>query len=324
MEVVGYRQLGAIGTLIGKGGQGRVYLVPDVRLPDVPGPLVYKEYDPGQGPGQGLQPLVRFRGGLDPATRDRLDACTAWPVRVVEDDVRVRGILMRLIPPSFMQTRTLPGTGARQTGPREVQNLMVPPARALLVGMPAADPKQRLLVCRDLAAALYLLHKHEFVYGDLNARNEVFRLGERPSVLLVDCDAVRKRGSAAVVAQLAAPDWDAPERWPTFFTDRYKFGLFVLRCLGSGDQVSTTRDPARADAALDPEGRQLLRRALTGPPTDRPDLREWGRYLDFRLTGRRSSATPGVSVPVSSVPAQRPDQTTGWARDKVSGKWFRR
>ncbi|GAA4249102.1 hypothetical protein [Dactylosporangium darangshiense] len=320
MDVVEYRRLGRIGALIGKGGQAKVYHAPEARLPGVAEGLVYKEYEPGQGPGQGLRPLVRFRNSLERSAQARLDGCTAWPLCVVEDGERVRGILMRHIPPSFMQTLKLPGTGRTVTRPREVQHLLAPAAHVRRMGMAVPDRAQRMAVCLGLAEALYLLHGHGFVYGDLNARNEVYCLGGQPSVLLVDCDAVRKRGSAQVVAQLDAPDWDAPEPLLTPASDRYKFGLFVLRCLGTeGPQLSTTRELARAGAALDAEGQGLLRRALGADPAGRPDIADWGRYLHFRLTGRRDPA-----LFAAQVPQPRRDDTTstpGWRRDGTTGKW---
>ena len=121
--------------------------------------------------------------------------------------------------------------------------------------MPVPTPTERLMICRDFAAALHLVHKNDLVVGDLSARNGLYRLDERPSVMLVDCDAIRVRGTMAAMAQLNSPDWDPPERPLTQSSDRYKFGLFVLRCLSTGAQMSTTRDLARADAALNAEGR---------------------------------------------------------------------
>jgi hypothetical protein len=145
--------------------------------------------------------------------------------------------------------------------------------------------------------------------------------------MLVDCDGIRIKGSAAVVAQLNAPDWEPPERQLTQYSDRYKFGLFVLRCLSTGDQMSTTRDPARADAQLDPEGRALLRAALSDNPGQRPTARDWGGYFQYRLTGARLPAAPAAVV----VPTPRPRPgsaetvvTTGWAREPGTGRWTKR
>lgn len=317
-EAVTLAQLGRLGQQIGEGAQARVFAAPSLQLPDAPGALVFKQYKPRQNPPQGLRRLVKVRNDLDPAARLRLDLRTAWPLRVVEGGGQVLGVIMPLIPPSFLQSRVLPGTGVRKSSAREVQNLLVPPARAQLVGMPVPTVRQRLDICHDLAAALHQLHRHNLVFGDLNARNELFRLGQHPSVMLVDCDGIRISGSVAVVTQLDAPDWDAPEKWLTVYTDRYKFGLFVLRCLSTGDQASTTRDLDRADAVLDGEGRRLLRAALGVVPADRPTLQEWGRYLQFRLSGQRP--TPAVAAPQP----RQPDATGGWVRDRTTGKWTTR
>ena len=199
-EVVPVARLGRLGELLGAGGQGRVFDAPNLRLPDAPGSLVYKEYKSVPQSGYGLRKLVKIRNGLDPEARRKLDQRTAWPVRVVEDADRVCGVIMPRIPDSYLQTRMLPGTGKIEDGIREVQNLLIPPARALRVGMPVPTPTERLMICRDFAAALHLVHKNDLVVGDLSARNGLYRLDERPSVMLVDCDAIRVRGTMAAMA----------------------------------------------------------------------------------------------------------------------------
>ena len=317
-EVVPVARLGRLGELLGAGGQGRVFDAPGLHLPDAPGSLVYKEYKSVPQSGYGLRRLVKIRNGLDPDARGKLDQRTAWPVRVVEDADLVCGVVMPRIPDSYLQKRMLPGTGKIEDGIREVQNLLIPPARALRVGMPVPTPNERFMICRDFAAALHLVHKNGLVVGDLSARNGLYRLDERPSVMLVDCDAIRVRGTMAAMAQLNSPDWDPPERMLTQSSDRYKFGLFVLRCLSTGEQISTTRDPSRADAALNAEGRRLLRDALSPAREGRTTAQAWGVYFDSLLTGRRSVA--GVQPP--TVPAQsRVRDAGGWARDPVSGRW---
>lgn len=312
-EVVARSRLGALGALLGSGGQGRVFEAPQLSLPDAAGPLVFKEYKHQLPSSYGLRRLVAIRNCLDAGPRQQLDQRAAWPLRVVEDGGRVRGVVMPRIPESFFQERMLPGTGTVEHGIREVQNLLIPPARALRVGMPVPTAQERMMVCRDFAAALHLVHKHGLVVGDLSARNGLYRLAERPSVMLVDCDAIRIRGNMAELSQLNSPDWETPDDKLTQSSDRYKFGLFVLRCLSSGDQISTTRDPARADAALDGEGRKLLRAALALRREGRTTAQEWGRYFDSRLTGR---VTAAVKLP----PRQEKKRPKGWRRD-AAGNW---
>jgi hypothetical protein len=310
---------GAVGTLggsLGSGGQGTVFLAPAISLPDVPGPLVYKEYRPDHRPPHGLQAVVARRLRMDQATRSRLDRLTVWPVRQVVDGGQVRGVLMRLIPHEFFQERVKP-SGSPTRSLREVLHLFVDPARSNRLGMPAATLAQRLVLCRSFASALHLLHRNGLVVGDINGRNAVFALDPLPRVMLVDCDAIRIKGSMAVVRQLDAPDWDPPEDHPSQASDLYKFGLFVLRSLGPGPQASVSRDPARAGAVLDAEGRRLLHAALEPDPARRPTAQVWGRYLDGILTGRPA---PPVAPTRRAEPAAT-TSTPGWKRDPVTKKW---
>jgi DNA-binding helix-hairpin-helix protein with protein kinase domain len=314
-------RLGVIGHELGRGGQARVYALPEMFLPDAPGLLVFKEYRNRSTPPHGLRSLVAVRNRLDTTKRDRLDALTCWPLRVVEDESAVRGVILRLIPPSFLQERVLPGTLTRKNDPREVQNLIVDPRMTRRLGMPCPTIEQRLTICRDFAAAVHFVHRLGLVIGDINPRNALYRIPDRPSIMLLDCDAIRVRGNMSVVAQLNAPDWEPPEggRALTQATDRYKLGLFVLRCLSPGKQASISLDPTRANAALDAEGRVLMHAALSRAPEQRPTAQDWGRYLDWRITGRRASSAP------SPPPRPRHDlpQTTairGLRRD-ASGVW---
>jgi DNA-binding helix-hairpin-helix protein with protein kinase domain len=298
-EAVHRSLVGTLGVQLGAGGQGRVFLAPEISLPDVPGPLVYKQYLPGHLPPHGLAAVVARRLRMDDATRSRLDRAAVWPVRLVEDGGQVSGVLMRLIPDEFFQERTKP-SGAPTRTLREVLHLFVDPGRSNRLGMPSATMAQRLMLCRSFASVLHLLHRNDLVVGDLNGRNAVFALGTLPEVRLVDCDAVRIKGSMPVVRQLNAPDWDPPENQLSQASDLYKFGLFVLRCLGPGTQASVSRDPARAGAVLDGEGLALVRAALAQDPNRRTTAQSWGRYFDRVLTGR---------------------QAAGWKRDPVTKKW---
>jgi hypothetical protein len=308
--------IGTLGARIGAGGQANVYHAPEITLADVPGPLVFKEYKTRHVPPHGLRAIVAKRLRMDPATRQRLDQRAAWPVRVVEHEGRIAGVLLPLIPDSFFHQRVLP-SGQLDRELLEVQHLFVDPDRCTRLGMPAPSYQDRVMLCRDFAAVVHLLHRNELVIGDINAKNAVFRLNVRPAIMLVDCDGIRIRGSMAVVRQLDAPDWDAPEKDVSQASDLYKFGLFVIRCLRPAEQASVNRDPGRLDGLLDAEGRQLVRAALGTSTATRPSAQSWGRYLNRLLNGttggRRSTPTARPVVPR--------DQPTGWRRDAATGNW---
>ncbi|SFR22918.1 hypothetical protein SAMN04488564_106412 [Lentzea waywayandensis] len=303
------QSLGGLGPLVGQGGQAKVYLAPDVRLPDVAGALVFKHYRPGQAPPGGLRALVGRRLRMTATARRRLDLCTAWPVRTVEEDGEVCGVLMPLIPEDFFHPRVLP-SGVRDRALLEFQHLFIDPSRAGRFGMPKPNLRTRALFCRDFASAMHFLHSNELVLGDINAKNAVFRLTARPSVRLIDCDAIRVRGSAAVVAQLNAPDWEPPERRLSQATDLYKFGLLVLRTLCPGTGASLLRDPAHARGVLDGAGLQLLSRTLGDNPEGRPSAKDWGRYLDAEFDFDRLSRGTADGT-----------RTYGWVREPGTKKW---
>jgi hypothetical protein len=281
-------QLGPLGPQIGQGGQAKVFDLPALTLPDAQGRLVYKQYRPNAAPLHGMSRVVALRTRLaaHPVELARLDAATAWPVRqVVDSSGAVLGLVLPRIPDSYFEDLRLP-SGGHEPRQREVQYLIIPPDRALRLNMPTPTPEQRLRICRDFAGALAFLHGELAVtFGDINARNALFRLDAEPTVMLIDCDAVRVRGEMATLKQLNAPDWDPPEGADVLSqaTDLYKLGLFVLRCLTPGLGSSVNRDPAVARGALDNVGLDLLRHALTGPPGGRPSAETWHRYLRRRL-----------------------------------------
>jgi DNA-binding helix-hairpin-helix protein with protein kinase domain len=320
---------------LSQGANGTIYELPSFSLVDEPGSLVYKEY---RGAARkvslhGLLGIIDARLRLEPKRRRVFDEMTVWPLRVVTDDGGAPlGVVMRLIPGQFIERMKLP-SGKRKNIAREVQHLIFDPgtARQHDVAVPAdRDLRSRLRICERLALTVAIMHAADLVYGDLSARNILYRLSPRPSVLLVDCDAARVHGSGAVNRQQDSPDWDPPETAqirsrggsPTqsLHTDRYKLALFVLRCLTPGRGSSTNRSWGVASRVLDRKGRELMTRALEGRPEERPAAKEWVYYLRARL-----DEGPMPPVQVGTVPPKIHGISTlngGWKRD-VDGRWIR-
>jgi hypothetical protein len=314
------------------GANGTIHLLRSHQVSSLPGPLVFKEYRLGAVSVSlpGLQSIIAVRNRMPAERRDVFDNLVVWPLRVVVNEGVALGVLMRLISDDFWEEIALP-SGRLSREPREVQHLIFDPgtARMRQVAVPADDDlASRLRICARLAYALAILHGANLVYGDLSARNVLYRLVPTPSTLLVDCDAVRVRGTAAVNKQQDSPDWDPPEtaaaraaRQParqTQETDRYKLALFILRCLTPGRGSSLNRDWSRAAALLDPAGAGLMRAALEGPARDRPKAREWLYYLRSRL-GIAPLPPPTGPVP---VPPRQVVNNNGWRR-AADGTWVR-
>lgn len=80
---------------------------------------------------------------------------------------------------------------------------------------------------------------------------------------------------------------------------------------------SINRDPSWADAALDAEGRALLRAALLSPPSRRPTAQDWGRYFDGRTSGGGGGTVSGEQHGAADN-----DAATGRGRRRdASGAW---
>lgn len=294
-----------IGERLGAGSQGVIYRVRKGHGLGLPfEALIFKEFSPGIAvSGAALEHLSRFRDGLDDPGRRLIDAMTVWPLAIVEDDGRSVGYLMQEIPAPFLQPITT--MAGSETIPREVQHLFVSDALARRTLGETANRLERLAVARELAFVLGFLHRQELVFGDLSYKNAVYTLRPRPTVMLLDCDAVRARGQGSAVAQLHSPGWAPPEKGPqTIATDRYKLGLFVLRALTPGVNAQN-RDPAKAEGALDREGMALLRRALAADPAERTSGREWVEYLDKAIAGAGGVKPRTGWVPRPEPPARR-------------------
>lgn len=341
--------LGEIAFLAG-GGTARVYRIGREDVGE-PFPVVYKEYKESTrrraGPGllPGLWQIVNVRGSLDPAQRRFFDERTIWPVRIVVDDEgSAAGILMRLIPDRFFQRLTLPSGEVKQK-PREVQFLFLGEGDARRVGVSPASTHDRIRVCAQVARAFGLLHHANVVFGDVSARNVVYDVGPGGdvSVLLVDCDSVRVKGTRSPFgAQPHTPRWEPPEALDaksklgraqraegvpnsvisdyrnkanvqSKATDVYKYGLLVLRILDFGRSMSANRDPQRAARILDANvGRraaELLVASLSEHPEERPTMREWyegivGNPAHSGVTEAEAS-TPGSAVASTPGPIVR-------------------
>lgn len=281
--------LGTLGGQLGRGGQAVVLEAPEVTLPDVPGPLVYKQYKQPPNSGDELRKIVAQRTKLSEVDRARLDGLTTWPLRVVESAGVPRGVLMRRIPPEFGEEVGDRFTGTTKWKPCEVQFLFVDPD---LLGGPLLRRKvptweQRLKICRDFAGLLDFYHEHvNAVFGDINPKNELYRLDDEPSVMFIDCDGVRLMSQGASNVQLNVDDWRPPEGGSlNRLTDRYKLGLFVRRSLLPAKRASIATDPDAVAGVLDAEGTDLLTRAIAknADPRQRPSPYDWWRYFSLLL-----------------------------------------
>jgi hypothetical protein len=329
---------------IAVGGMARIYRAPDYRLPGDQFDLVYKQYKRriGSVPLHGLEQIVAVRERMHPQQRNLLDNQTTWPLRVIEAEGRAVGVLMRLIPDDFFQTLRL-RSGKAYTGPRELQYLLQDAVYCKRVGVGFASPQERLAILRDFAHVLALLHKANVVYGDISTRNVIYKFAPKARAMLVDCDAVRVAGNAAIFGkQPHSPDWEPPEalaakallrrlkatnasmwelervrhRWAVQNreTDVYKFGLALLRVLSPGSGGSVVRSISSAPRQLPREIRSQLELTLGDDPASRPDMRSWYQLLNGQVTTVQALTTRRL---------QGLPRTRGEWQEQPDGSWIR-
>jgi hypothetical protein len=276
---------------LAEGGTAVVYSIPDFFLPEAPSrKWVYKKYKSSYRPVSlyGMNGIVRLLDGLEAKQRQAFDRAFNWPVRVVVDDGDgAAGVILPLLEDEFFFSLYLSSGTVRRVS-AEMQFMMQDREYTTKVRIPYPDVDQRRALVRSLAHAMGLLDRAEVIYGDLSARNVLFRLNPRPSVHLVDCDAVRVRGAAAAgKRQPHSPDWEPPEALAAkrrkdttgFFiqsaaTDRYKLGVAILRMLTPG-VASSNLDPTHAKPFLPPDLYVLLERSLGSDQSARPSAKEW-------------------------------------------------
>lgn len=277
---------------IGAGGMARVFALPELFLPEAPdASWVYKKFRPKVRPvaPYGLQSLVRLLDQMPQTQRAALQRHFNWPVRVVTDrEAGASGVILPLLTDSFFIDLRL-SSGTRKRKPAELQFLFMDASYCARVGAPNVDDGQRREICRSLVYAMALLDRADVVYGDLSARNVLFRVSPRPGVMLVDCDAARCRGdTAAFGKQPHSPDWEPPEAIrarrrrdgaaytiQNKATDRYKLGLAILRILTPGEGSSVNTDPSVAKRLVPTHIYTLLVRSLSEDPEARPSAKTW-------------------------------------------------
>ncbi|MGQ0631644.1 MAG: hypothetical protein ACT4P1_11410 [Sporichthyaceae bacterium] len=274
-----------------------VHDLPDFRIGEQPTwALVYKRYKKSIRPVPifGLEALVKMREVLHADQVKALDRSFNWMVRVVTDSGSgAAGVILPRLDASYFidlhtsygDVKSVPAEGQFLAADREYC------AQKRIV-FPSID--QRMQLCISLVKGMGLLHRAEVVYGDLSLRNFLFRLSPQPSVIFVDTDAMRSRGSTSSLGlQPHTPDWEPPEALQAKArkdsigfatqnqdTDRYKLGLAVLRILADGPRVAEKRDPTLVKRVLPRHLYALLEQSLLGPPAARPPAKTW--YEEFR------------------------------------------
>ncbi len=295
----------ALGRRLGQGGQGTVHEVTNKKINETDGggwEVAYKEYNAAVLPhldAAALAASVALPGELSAAEGRWLCEKTAWPAALVERQGSASGFLMRTVPDRFRFTlQSLGGTTPGARRPANLEYLLNDDAYVAGIGLSVSE-RDRLLLLTDLAATLTRLHRIGITVGDLSPKNLLFTTGTPPECFLIDCDAMRLRGTG-VLPQAETPDWQIPdgEEKATRASDVYKLALLAIR-LFARDQ--TSRDPA-ALASVSPELSDLARAGLDPDPARRPLPAQWAATTASTAPAAAPAANGGKGA---SAPPRR-------------------
>lgn len=293
-----------LGPELDRGGQGRIHPVLDRTGPDG-SPLVFKRYAPEWAAQLDADALGRLGDQLaDPVEGDWLQARTAWPQTLVEDQGQVTGFLMRAIPDDFRFGFNLgPGIPA-QSKISQYAFLLNTDHYVYASGLWVTD-RDRLLLLADVADALARFHGLRVAVGDLSPKNMLFALKPTHRTFFIDCDAMQLDGADAL-PQMHTPDWELPpgETPGTAAADLFKFGLLAIRLLAR-DQSSRS---AAALAAVSPRLGELAVLSQNANPDARPGPEQWIPVLHEVALTLPTDVAPPTFVPqgaATGAPNQR-------------------
>ncbi|GAA1071684.1 hypothetical protein [Tsukamurella spumae] len=290
-------------TKLAAGGQGTTYQAPRVHLGFADN-VVYKEYKPDVLRGLNVPQLVslpQFLLDQPGAIALRLVTLCAWPCAVVEDQGRVTGFVMPLIPERFFIDMTTVRGAQRRTA--EFQHLLNSAEYLAQRGISITESDIYRLIAA-VADALTFLHSLGIAVGDMSPKNLMFTVQPEPAVYFIDTDAMRVRGNS-VADQVESPGWSVPngEELGTAFSDRYKLGLLALRLLCGDHDVS---DPGRLPADVPADIAGLIQRSLSVTPTARPAPSDWIPRANSAAENARpakAAAPPTVKVATTVRPS---------------------
>jgi hypothetical protein len=264
------------GDELGSGGQGWVY-----RVHGQSEPRAFKKYkDPGRTDPAALKTLVDLPGELEASERDRLHNQTAWPLARVYDKGHLSGFLMREIPGQFMAPNS-----AGVMKKRELQYLLYArkPLWGDLIPADGVSSQTRVDVAREFTELVALLHRRSLVIGDVSMLNVLWTgtNGQPVTIVLIDCDGIRRLGQASVTRQMDTPEWDDPNRPLSGLdleTDRYKLALAVGRVLSCQAYIRPKDDPLTLPPDMPDRMAtriETLWKQAAGPYGQRPDANQW-------------------------------------------------
>ncbi|KQV22888.1 MULTISPECIES: hypothetical protein [unclassified Kitasatospora] len=333
-RTVGVSQLGPFAEPISEHNGQAIAVRP---LTDHPGWLA-KLYRPDMQPEDAhrIDRLISAPDTLPEADRAALYAGTCWPAaRIHEPGNPAVGCVIPMAPDQYRAELRRGKFSERRFV--EIDWLAKSDESIRRVGLPGPGFEGRLAACRRLTELAAILEGLGLVYSDWSFSN-AFWSPDRRSVYLIDVDGCQPEK----MPDLHQPNWADPLTPPGTdadrYTDRYRLGLLIAKCLtGQRDAdafhtvaaASWREQPAAAEVLLDmllaadrerrPSAAQLDQALNSGPylrPVPRP-TRTALPLLPVPITVPAGTG-PAVERPESAFTKAAREQATGTAEKQDS------
>ncbi|MEB8337196.1 hypothetical protein [Streptomyces endophyticus] len=310
-------------------------------LTDHPGWLA-KLYRPDQHPedARRLDLLISAPGTLPEADRALLYAGTCWPAARIEGPGNPAvGCVIPMAPEQFRGELRRGGFSERRFV--EIDWLAKSDKSIRGIGLPAPGAEGRLAACRQLTRLAAILEGLGLVYSDWSFSNAFWSPSQR-SVYLIDVDGCQPKK----MPDIHQPNWADPLTPPGTdadeYTDRYRLGLLVAKCMTGQRDAHTfhtvaaspwPNQPTVSEVLLDmlfatdrerrPSAAQLNQALNSGPyvrvaprPTRSalPPLPPQPKPQPQKPTPKSSAGAQEPVKEPESTPAKTPDTVTqaGW------------
>jgi len=213
------------GDFVNSGGMGSVYADPrnnDLYLKQFNTPLKGDQ-------AEMLLRLIEVQRWARPSDKEILLTRFSWPTEGFGTPDNIIGYAMPKAPRDAYFSLT--AAGRTKEVLLQLKYLMDSryfSGKAISSAKPNVSEQDRLEIAIELVDAIQVVHHHGLVYGDVSSNNMCARLGDSPSVFLLDADSIVTPDIRAK-NPVRTPGWPVPDNLDPVEADRSLISLFVWR-----------------------------------------------------------------------------------------------
>jgi len=173
--------------------------------------------------------LIELQRWARPSEKETLLTRFSWPIEGFGSADNIIGFSMPRAPDDAYFDLTVAGRTRRPL--LQLKYLMDSryfSGKAISSEKPNVNEQDRLEMAIELVDAIQVIHHHGLVYGDVSSNNMCGRLGQSPSVFLLDADSI-VTPDIRVKNPVRTPGWPVPNNLDSIGADRSLISLFIWR-----------------------------------------------------------------------------------------------